>query len=607
MDCGTLALLLSHAREHVAEMRTPSGPCPWPDCDMPVMRKELADHLARRHYGLRWQCVACSAEWTTPRDAAECKHHALLSIPDLDAAPSRRARTVKVEDAPGHSMLERAVNDADFEDVEPDGADNEEDDEYRDEAWLVEGEEEEDEEELDDDFVDDDDLLLYKHRRNKGAAPSRRASARRPAREREAREAREVRELLEMHPVVSASTAAKAPAPAKAPPSVVVDDLDLDLDLDVGTSIVPSAPELSSGDATLFAENMAAMLCGAGMTAQTVPLKSTLAASPPRLRALSPAARGHVARAFLQELRLVLQDPERPVYSSDDLWKSFALAYTYALQLSVPFVSSGKERSAQQLLEMARVVNPLPQSVPEPTRPSGPTTATQLLEQSRGLTTLLEDADKRIRQLINVAAISKRRIAILDAENRSTKKLLLEANRLLVMAQNTNRELRVKMIYEERETRLKMERFARALSDKEGGTKLTPQLAHAVEQLARLKAEVLNMCPIFASELDFERKDLVFVSDTGKREFLAAIRVTHDASGRRWMALNDLKRCATAPRVTAIVSRIALGERDNFVTQLLCLRPVSALQPGSEPATSELIVSMDLPAFGGGMSINDGW
>lgn len=223
-----------------------------------------------------------------------------------------------------------------------------------------------------------------------------------------------------------------------------------------------------------------------------------------------------------------------------------------------------------------------------------------LLDKVQIVTELLEHSDVQMRMMMNLVATSKRRIADVETERVSLKRLLGDANRLLVAVKSSNRDMRVKMLYDERESKKKVERLIR---ESRAGHSISPESQDAVERLERIRGELKQLCPAFAEEVEFLRQQVFFVDENGRSDKASNIRVTCDLSGRQWLSLNDLIQCSSPliARVAAAVDLAKLGE----VEKIMCFRPFTTtvmVEENTEKRT-EYLVSIDWSVWRGTLQI----
>lgn len=190
------------------------------------------------------------------------------------------------------------------------------------------------------------------------------------------------------------------------------------------------------------------------------------------------------------------------------------------------------------------------------------------------------------------------------------KKRLAEANHQLTLAQTQNRDLRVKMLYDDREHYRQVERLARESKEGQG---ISVESAYAINQLKDLKQELLQLSPVFPEKLVFEMVEVSFAQamSAALPQRHGTVRATRDLSGRRWAVWSDLRQGAAAALLAILNQPDALpslmdATEKRLMERIMCFRPfalLTASSDGKQPPTErkEVLVSWDWPRFGGGL------
>ena len=378
-------------------------------------------------------------------------------------------------------------------------------------------------------------------------------------------------------------------------------------------------------DRTVFVNKVVRILVSLGVSRERIPEKFTLAAAPQSLRALSPNELELLVQQFVEETKSELSG------DIDTLWKEFALqnAKKYR-EDKAPTIR--KPKTKDDSLEGRQVTSGILArsvftSMPAPPPPSMITstadhavssskvkkplkmTVSELLESAKEASELLEESDSQLRAAMNVVATSKRRILDLDGELRNVKTSLRVTERQLSLSQTQNRDLRVKMLYDEREHKKQMETMQK--QEKEGYV-MSPEAQAAMMQVSAMKQELVQLCPLFPETLRFKNVELIFSNEKQVQEKIPAVRMVEDCSGKRWLVWSDLKLRAREGTFADIIARSdaipTLNEKGRLIERLFCFRPFG--MRGEEPTVTtaemtDVLVSLDWPKFGGSVTVVD--
>jgi hypothetical protein len=219
---------------------------------------------------------------------------------------------------------------------------------------------------------------------------------------------------------------------------------------------------------------------------------------------------------------------------------------------------------------------------------------------------LLDESDQQLRHAVNLLAAARRRISDLDNVSRVSKKKIAELNQQLIVAQTQNRDLRVKMLYDDREHHRQIDRLVRESKE---GSAISLESASAIGQLKELKQELVLLLPVFTELLLFENVDLLFVQSNGMAERVGSVRCTRDLSGKRWLVWSDLKASSSSSLLAILNQPDALppmteGTERRLMERILCFRPFAIHVTGAskvEKDQNDVLVSWDWPRFGGGL------
>ncbi len=336
----------------------------------------------------------------------------------------------------------------------------------------------------------------------------------------------------------------------------------------------PPVPGESPQERDAFVEKCRHMLAQLGVPDDRMPLNFTLAATPALIRGLSEAQLRSLTKQFVEAMARQEQHKGRGGYDLE--WRAFVMERSMQQNPVAPLrrmtAAAGpgprvipRVQQQQQLQQVAGKAPPTAPAVVlnNPGEAAAASSASaaaaaasaaaseadvsleDLLVRAKRAVALLDESDTQLRYALNLLASSRRRISDLDSSSRVLKKRLADANQQLVVTQTQNRDLRVKMLYDDREHHRQVERLARESKEGQG---ISVESAYAINQLKDLKQELLQLSPVFPEKLIFEMVEVSFAQavSLAPPQRHGTVRATRDLSGRRWVVWSDLRQGASA-------------------------------------------------------------
>lgn len=405
---------------------------------------------------------------------------------------------------------------------------------------------------------------------------------------------------------------------------------------EVAAPAVAEAPADATDERNAFVDKCRHMLRQLGVSEDRMPLGFTLAATPALIRGLSDAQLRSLTKQFADGVVRLEQDKMRKGRGGyDHEWREFVMERSKQRNPVAPMrrmapnappaprplpppVQGKGAPMAPSLVMAGVVVAPAPlAAAAAPVAVTAAATVDEpdvsledLLIRAKRAVALLDESDTQLRYAVNLLATSRRRIADLDSTSRVLRKRLAEANHQLTVSQTQNRDLRVKMLYDDREHYRQVERLAREAKE---GLGISVESAYAINQLKDLKQELLQLSPVFPERLTFEMVEVSFMQavSAAPPQRHGTVRATRDLSGRRWLVWSDLRQ-GTAAALVAILNQpdalpsVMDATEKRLMERIMCFRPFALITPssdGKQPPTErkEVLVSWDWPRFGGGL------
>jgi hypothetical protein len=377
--------------------------------------------------------------------------------------------------------------------------------------------------------------------------------------------------------------------------------------------IIPNLPQPTPDDQLPFVMKVQSMLARMGVSQARMPSPAMLASTLEEVQALPDHELEPLVQSFVGQKSTM----ERVTGRLDLEWLSF---WRERKEEEKRVKSAGATRRGsssagprkRSIVSVVRKAPPLAPNVVLSGQSSSNSAAADesigledVLMRAKRTMVLLDESDQQLRHSLNLLAAARRRISDLEASTRASRKKVKELSQHLMLSQTQNRDLRVKMLYDEREHHRQIDRIVRESKE---GSAVSFESANAIGQLKELKQELILLVPVFPDEIVFEPLDLLFVQSNGIAEPVGVVRSTRDLSGRRWLVWTDLKACSSPALTTLLNSPEAmplLTEQNDkrLMERVLCFRPFSTkTNDGSNSDNrDDLLVSWDWPKFGGGL------